>query len=90
MSTLIRSAATPVWLLLMAATVAGYAIGEDRPFGLSPGQASVTVLALALVKIRFIVRYFMEIRHAPLPLKFAFDAWIVVAGISTIGIYLIS
>ena len=89
MSTLIRSQATAVWALLMAATIVSYVLGEDHALGLSHEAASVTIIVIAVIKVRFVVRHFMEMKHAPLPLKLAFEAWGGLVLLSTVGIYLL-
>ena len=40
------------------------------------------ILVLALVKVRLIVRYFMEVRDAPRALGWTFDAWLAAALVS--------
>lgn len=90
MSTLIRSAATSVWALLMTLTIASYVIGEDQVLGLSRETASIAIMIVAVVKVRFVVRHFMEMRHAPLPLRLAFEAWGLGVVLSTVGIYVLA
>jgi hypothetical protein len=43
---------------------------------------------MALIKARFIIRYFMEVRTAPSWLRMATDAWLVVLWGAVLAIYL--
>lgn len=67
-----------VWLLLMTVTILARLIGhgpiaDDR-------FASAAVIALAFVKVRLIGLDFMELRHAPLALRIAFEGWVLVVS----------
>jgi len=80
---------TPVriWLVLVAATLASWSLGSGH--GLSRGAtAGVAVLVVAFVKVRLVGLYFMELRSAPIPLRLAFEAWVLVVGGVLIGLYL--
>ena len=84
------------WRSLMIAvggSVAGAAALEEDEIvgvghGLGEGFAGLVILLIAFVKVRFVGRYFMELRHAPLGLAAAFDAWIVVVAATLIGLFL--
>lgn len=55
---------------------------------LTPNAAiTVGVIAMALVKVRFIVREFMEVRHAPALLCRLTDAWIAITAVALLGTY---
>ncbi len=43
---------------------------------------------LGLVKCRLIIRYFMEVRHAPRGLQIATDGWLAVVWLALLGVYL--
>lgn len=89
MMVLARTAVTPVWLLLMAATGLSLWLGADHGLG-ARTLATVVVIAVAFVKVRFIGMYFMELRHAPLALRLAFHAWCAVGCLAVVGIYLVT
>lgn len=89
MLTLARTAATPVWLLLIAATAVSLRLGAGHGFD-SHALATVVVMTVAFIKVRFIGMYFMELRHAPFPLRLAFHAWYTVGCAVVLGIYLLS
>jgi len=44
---------------------------------------------IALVKVRVIMREFMEVRHAPALLRRLTDLWVVVTGLSLLGAYFV-
>jgi hypothetical protein len=82
MPALIRTAATPVWIGLMALTALSLAVGGAH-------GTTVFVLAVAFVKVRFIGMYFMELREAPPLLRFAFEGWCLLIGGLVILMYLV-
>jgi hypothetical protein len=69
--------ATGIWLLLLAITAAsawlgnGHAVRDDRYIG-------AAIVALAFVKIRYVILDFMEIRAAPRMMRLACEAWVIV------------
>ena len=78
-----------VWLALSAITMVSVWIGSlDGQDGLRPNAAATTsAIVIALVKVRFIFREFMEVRHAPVLLGRLTDLWLVVTGVSLLGCY---
>jgi caa(3)-type oxidase subunit IV len=82
---------TWVWLALVVITIGSWWLSPARGGGLTEPSVPVTavVLVLAIVKSRFIIRYFMEVRTAPPWLKYATDAWLAVLFGAILVIYLI-
>ena len=82
---------TTVWLALSALTVASWGVSTAVHHG-APADPSVAatvgVLAMALVKVRLILRHFMEVGTAPSWLRRATDAWLAVFGIAVLAVYL--
>lgn len=77
-----------VWLALMIATAMTWTLGAKPEVNTQAQPATAaTILLIALIKVRLVMQFFMEVRHAPLPLRFLCDGWIVVVGASMIGIY---
>lgn len=73
MSELLRDPATRVWLLLMAATIlTTWVLAKD---GLPAQVATVAIVVIAAIKVRLVLLHFMELRHAPLPLRLVFETW---------------
>lgn len=82
-----------VWLVLAALTVAYLWIdhsSQDQAGSLK-ASAVVTssVIVIALVKVRIIVREFMEVREAPVLLCRLTDAWLVLIGVALLGCYFV-
>jgi hypothetical protein len=85
---LLRSSASAVWAFLVVATVVSWALGTDHGFVESTRAASLAVLVVAFVKVRFVGLYFMELKDAPLPLRALIEAYCLVVCCLTIGFYL--
>jgi Prokaryotic Cytochrome C oxidase subunit IV len=71
---LLRTRAGLTWLLLVAATLVSWAVGADHGTG---SMVAVVVLAIAATKVRLVGLDFMELRHAPIPLRAAFECYCV-------------
>ena len=81
-ASLFRARSTIVWLGLVIVTLVSFTVGADH--GIGSGVA-LWVLALALIKVRYVGMDFMELREAPLLLRGAFETyclalWLVLAG----------
>jgi len=80
-----------VWLILVAISLAYLWIDHTAMRGALPtASTAVTVAAivLALVKVRIIMREFMEVRSAPRVLCLITDFWVVGMGVAMLGVYL--
>ncbi|WP_207779248.1 cytochrome C oxidase subunit IV family protein [Zavarzinia aquatilis] len=72
-----------IWLLLVLATVASWEIGHG--LGISDHRlASVAIVVVAMIKVRFVALDFMELRDAPLAFRVAANLWTagIAAGLS--------
>jgi hypothetical protein len=80
-----------VWFALTAISIASVWLGQLRGHDASAPNAAITfsVIAMALVKVRVIIREFMEVRHAPPLLCRLTDAWLVLTGVALLGIYFV-
>ena len=88
MSELLRHTATRVWLLLMAATVVTtWGLTKE---GLPMRLATIAILLIAAIKVRLVLLHFMELRHAPLPLRVVFEAWVLAVTGALIALYLLT
>lgn len=83
MKTLFLNVVTPVWFLLMLATGVSWWLGAGAV------HMTVAVMTIAYVKCLFVGMYFMELRHAPQPLRLAFLAWCMVGWTGILGFYLL-
>lgn len=79
---------TLVWLVLVSATGLSWWLGADH--GLDGREAaSIGILVLAMIKVRLVILYFMEVRTAPLPLRLICEAWVVALCGVMVGLYLL-
>jgi hypothetical protein len=80
---------TWVWAALSVATLLSWGLSKTHD---APAQSSVVVtvgvLVVALVKVRLILRYFMEVGTAPTWLRRVTDGWLIVFGATVLVIYL--
>jgi hypothetical protein len=79
-----------VWLILVAISLAYLWIDHAASHqGIPTASTTVTVAAvcLALVKVRIIMREFMEVRSAPRFLLRITDFWVVLMGVAMLGVY---
>jgi len=83
--TYVRNRAGLSWLILVAATVISWAVGADHGTG---SLVAVVVLAIAAAKIRLVGLDFMELRHAPIPLRVGFEAYCVALWALLSALYL--
>ena len=80
-----------VWLALSAITLAQLAVGSlGEQDSLTPNAAvTSSAIVIALIKVRVIIREFMEVRHAPVLLCRLTDLWVVLTGASLLGSYFV-
>ena len=69
---LLKNRASVSWLILVAATLVSWAVGAEHGTG---SAVAVLVLAIAAVKVRLVGLDFMELRHAPVALRAAFECY---------------
>jgi hypothetical protein len=89
--TLVRTNASAAWLLLTTLTVVSWALGTQHGFG--GGQhvpASLVIIVVAVLKIRLVGLYFMELREAPPALRGMFEGYCVVLFGLLTGMYLLA
>ena len=84
-SDLVRNRAGLSWLVLVAATIVSWAVGAEHGIG---SVVVVVVLAIAAIKVRLVGLDFMELRHAPIPLRVMFEAYCFVMWAVLSGLYL--
>jgi cytochrome c oxidase subunit IV len=78
-----------VWVALSAITLTQLGVASlGRKAALAPNAViTASAIGIALVKVRVIIREFMEVRHAPVLLGRLTDLWIAIAGVSLLGCY---
>lgn len=83
----IRSRISLVWLILVGATILSWIVGhgvvDDRSL------AAAVIIAVAFLKVRFVILDFMEIRGAPLAMRLVGEAWVFLVCAVLIGLYLL-
>ena len=89
MTAYLRGPLTLVLMLLVAATVVSWWLGARGGSGTLQVNLAVTagVVVIALVKIRLVVSYFMEVRTAPFWLRCNCDGWIAFLGLMIFALY---
>jgi len=79
MATYLRNPLTWVWAFLAAVTVVSWSIGRGHGHAFQVDAAiTIGVLLIAAVKAQLVMRYFMEVRAAPLWLKRTAYGWNIV------------
>ncbi|MCW2661976.1 MAG: Prokaryotic Cytochrome oxidase subunit [Mycobacterium sp.] len=84
---LLRKPVTIVWAALMLATCASTWLLSKN--SVTPEVATVAIMLIAAVKVRLVIRYFMEVRRAPLALRFICDGWLLAVTALIMTVYLV-
>ena len=82
----VNRAATIAWFALVGASIATWLFLEGT--GVGARTAVGMILLIAVIKARMIVLHYMELKHAPLRWRLAFEIWPVVAASLIFGIWL--
>lgn len=91
MNALLRTPASVVWLLLVAATAFSWVLGTEHGLGSDAQQlASIAILAVAFIKVRFIGLYFMELRESPIVLRGLFEGYCAVVGALVMSLFVLA
>jgi heme/copper-type cytochrome/quinol oxidase subunit 4 len=83
---LLKNRISIVWVGLIVATLISWKVGTDH--GVHAHLATIIVLLVAFIKVRFVGLYFMELREAPLPLRGIFEGYCIVVCTTVIIMYL--
>ncbi len=75
---LFRRRITVIMALLFMATLISWRLGNGG--AVAGSRTAAVIIVIAAVKMRFVMRDFMEIKDAPLRLKLFCDAWIGVVA----------
>jgi heme/copper-type cytochrome/quinol oxidase subunit 4 len=87
LGSLLRSPISVVWGVLICATLLSWWLGSGHGISSHTG-ASIVILCVAMVKVRLVGLYFMELRDAPLPLRSVFEGYCLLVTGVTIGMLL--
>jgi len=89
MTTMLRTRASAIWIVLVLATTLSWTLGSESGFGTESHKiASVVILVVALFKVRLVGLYFMELRDAPTALRAIFEFYCAAVCAMTIGLFL--
>jgi hypothetical protein len=80
-----------VWMILVVISLSYLLIDHTASHrGFPTASTAVTVVAIcfALLKVRIIMREFMEVRGAPVVLRRLTDFWVVLMAVAMLGTYL--
>lgn len=82
---------TVSWAVLVGITLFAWRIGaHHEPGPLRPEAAiAFSAIAITLIKVRVIMREFMDLRTAPACLKRVTDAWLAVFGAAMLVAYFV-
>ena len=83
---LLRKPVTMVWAALMLATCASTWLLSGN--SVTPEVATVAIMLIGAVKVRFVIRHFMEVRRAPLVLQVVCEGWLVAVTALILTVYL--
>jgi len=84
---LVRKPVSIVWAALMLATCASTWLLSKN--SVTPKVATLAIMLIAAVKVRLVIRYFMEVRLAPLPLRLICDGWLLAVTALIVTVYLV-
>jgi Prokaryotic Cytochrome C oxidase subunit IV len=78
-----------VWAALTLITLVSWGIGASHGTGPIRPDAAVALgaIAITLIKVRVIIREFMDVRAAPKKLKTVTDAWLITFGLAMLAAY---
>jgi heme/copper-type cytochrome/quinol oxidase subunit 4 len=84
---LLRKPVSIVWAALMLATYTStWLLSKNSG---TPEVATVAIMLIAAVKVRLVMRQFMEVRRAPVALRFVCDGWLVAVTALILTVYLV-
>ena len=84
---LVRKPISIVWAALMLATCASTWLLSKN--SVTPEVATLAIMLIAAVKVRLVIRYFMEVRLAPLALRLICDTWLLAVTALIMTVYLV-
>lgn len=91
MKELLRTPASVVWLVLVAATLISWTLGVEQGGSANAERITgIVIFAITFIKVRFIGLYFMELRDAPLALRALLELYCVVVGVLVMTLFAVA
>ena len=89
LKSLVTQPMTLVWLLLIGATGFSWWVGTGNaaPEAEKALLVTTSLLVVAFVKVRLVIRYFMEVREAALVLRLLTDLWCLLVCAAILALY---
>jgi heme/copper-type cytochrome/quinol oxidase subunit 4 len=84
---LLRKPVSIVWAALMLATCASTWLLSKN--SVTPEVATVAIMLVAAVKVRFVIWHFMEVRRAPRALRLVCNGWLLAVTALIVTVYLV-
>ena len=84
MISLLRSRATVLWLVLVSLTFLSLEVLQGLTIGGNRRAGAVAVIIVAFTKVRLVGLNYMELRTAPMLLRYFFEAWILLVMLAII------
>lgn len=75
-----------VWIALIAATLCAFGL-QLEGLALSHRVVSSAILAIAFIKVRLIGLHYMELGATVIPLRLAFEAWVLLLAVTLITMF---
>jgi hypothetical protein len=92
MKSVVISYTSLVWLGLVTLTAVSWILGERSHLASASPETithmGIAMIVVAFIKVRFVGLHFMELGHAPWPLRLLFEAWVVVVCIILLVLYI--
>ncbi|MQB07881.1 hypothetical protein DXT91_27970 [Agrobacterium tumefaciens] len=73
-----------IWFVLVSLSILGPTLGSESE---SIALVGAAILAFAVVKVRFVGLDFMELRHAPIAMRAAFEAYCLILWVTLAALY---
>lgn len=88
--TVVFSRASLTWSFLAVLTIVSWVLGSDHALGSGGNHvsASLVIIVVAVVKVRLVGMYFMELRDAPVALRSIFETYCAAVLVVLGSVYL--
>lgn len=90
MRAIVLSRASLTWFFLALLTIVSWTLGSGHALGSGGNHlsASLVIIVVAVVKVRLVGMYFMELRHAPFALRLVFEMYCAAVLVVLSSVYI--